>query len=170
MAPLTNMKSNLMPFFLKIILPIFQLSRYRFFYFFLILFGLSSCVKIEAPKISIKNISVTKVNLQQTEGYIDIIVKNPNKFPINFKVKKALVDLNEHLVGELSQDKYIKIPAGQTRHTKVFVKLENSQVLSSGLSALIGKQAKVNINLKAYYKLGFIPIPINRKFKLNYKF
>ncbi len=96
-------------------------SFYKIFFIFVISALLSSCLSwiIEVPSFTIRGVTLRPLSFTGMNLLLDIDVRNPNRFDLQFKSFEYTVYLKNEAVGNGSLENELLIPSSSTTRIKV---------------------------------------------------
>jgi len=136
-----------------------------------LLFGIA-CKKPEAPEyLGFQNITVSKMDMQQSVISADVKFYNPNSFPMQLKKAEMDVFINDKAANHYILDSTINIPAKDSFWVPLKLNLNMQNIFSNALQSLLNDQ--LLIRLEGYVKvkkggLSFsVPVHYEEKEKLS---
>lgn len=130
------------------------------------LFGCSSLKKaVEAPKVKLQEIHITKLSVLNADLEIVLSVKNPNN--INFDVKnlKYALDINDKTVTSGTMKEKVLVKGKETTMVSVPLRVNYKDILSSAFMLL--QKEGVPYLVKGSVEIGPFTIPFDDKGNLR---
>lgn len=131
---------------------------------------LSGCAKpLAAEYRGIQNISIQNIQGDSAQLSLEVAMFNPNKFDIRVWSMEADCVLANKLVGKATLDSLIIIPANKLTSIPVVAKIGVSQLISNGISFLLGADLIYSVQGKVKAGKGGIKwnIPFTQTGKLD---
>ena len=129
-----------------------------------LLLALQGCVSVpgvvETPKISVRDVALQNISLQQGTALIRLNVSNPNAFPLPIRGVQYGLALNGRSVASGQQVQQRNINAHETVAMDIPVQM-NLQEMFSLLPEVL-QQGQVNYDLQGAVNLPLISIPFAR--------
>jgi LEA14-like dessication related protein len=96
-------------------------NYYKIFFILVISVFLASCISLilEVPSFSIRGVTLRPVSFTGMNILLDIDVRNPNSFDLEFKSFEYAVYLKNEAVGTGSLENELLIPSSSTKRIKV---------------------------------------------------
>lgn len=147
--------------------------RARLFYFLIYSLPVAclfSCYSLKAPNFKrIDNVRVSKLGLKESTLILDLHYFNPNKSRLKLKEASGDAWLDGTFLGHFSMDTLIHIPANDSFHLPVKLKVDMGRVFKNPLAVLLSNEAVIKVKGKA--KIGksivYIRYPITYEGKHN---
>lgn len=132
--------------------------------FSLTLLSLQGCLSVpgvvETPTISVRNVALQNLSLQQGSALIRLNLTNPNAFPLPLRGVQYGLSLNGRQVARGAQSQQRNINANETVAIDIPVQMNISEMFQ--LIPSILQQGQAQYALQGAVDLPFISIPFSR--------
>jgi len=114
------------------------------------LMGLAGCktykpLEVGAPT----NLKVNALSESSVDLTLDLPIRNPNIYRLKVTRIEGMAFINDNRAGEIESTENIKIPANSDKTHQVLLKVDYSDLLSSGMSVMnILNKGEVTLTLK----------------------
>ena len=118
--------------------------------FIIALLGLFGCKTYEPLEVGEPtNLKVKALSENTVDLSLELPIRNPNIYRIKVTRIEGAAFINDKKAGEIENKENVKLPANSDKRHEVMLKVDYSDLLSSGMSVMnILKDGKVTLSLK----------------------
>ncbi len=145
----------------------------KLLYFLGVLLLLSSCLSwfLEKPKVTLKEVSITRISLTDIHFLFGLEVQNPNSFDLNLRSLEYTLYFNDRQVAKGSLDKEVQIGKSSSTLVQVPLRADFKNLGDPLAYVLAGKDLLYKIEGSAILgaSLGTATIPFSKSDTIKLK-
>jgi len=105
--------------------------------FFIVLLGLFGCKTYKPLEVgNPTNLKIEALSANEVDFSIELPIRNPNIYKIKVTKIEGMAFINDKKAGEIQSNETIKLPANSDKIHEFSLKVDYSDILSSGMSFL----------------------------------